>query len=72
MDLKTARQLRSETQEQFAQLIGVTHALVSMWEKGKTPVPIKRQKQIEKLTGWPIDWESKQKPQVINRRRTSK
>ena len=56
MDLRTARLLKKLTQEELGKKIEVTGSLVSQWERNKTTIPHKRQKQIENIIMWPIQF----------------
>ena len=70
MDLKTARQLKNMNQGQLAAAIGMTQAIISLYETGKNPVPIKRRSVIEKVIGWPIQFDPQEHQQPVVRRRT--
>ena len=61
MSLKTARQLKNMHQGQLAAAIGMTQAMVSIYESGKRPVPIKRRAVIEKVIGRPIQFDPQKK-----------
>ena len=56
MSLKTARQLKNMHQGQLAAAIGMTQAIISLYETGKNPVPIKRRAEIEKILERPIQF----------------
>lgn len=70
MDLRTARQLKNLSQEQLAAAIGVTQEMISIYESGKNPTPIKRRAAIEKVIGWPIQFDPQEHQQPVVRRRT--
>lgn len=59
MELKLARILKGLTQQGFAKKLKVTQATVSHWETGLNGINKKRHKRIEKILGFPVDFETK-------------
>lgn len=58
MTLKEARRFRGISQGDIAQLLNITQGAVSHWEMSINTVPKKYRKQLERVLGCPIDFDS--------------
>jgi transcriptional regulator with XRE-family HTH domain len=71
MNLQEARRFRNISQQDLAGFLNITQGAVSHWEMSLSFVPTKYHKSIEKILGFPIDFESKPINHATKSKRTS-